>query len=41
MAQGEEMKKTLNAERRTPNVEGRVSEFLLIGRWTFGVGRFL
>jgi hypothetical protein len=34
------MKKTPNAERRTPNIESPSSDFS-IGRWALGVGRCL
>jgi hypothetical protein len=35
------MKKTLNAERRTPNIESSSALELDVRRWALGVGRFL
>jgi hypothetical protein len=40
MAQDEEMRRTLNAERRTPNTElPQIFSAFDVGRWTFGVRR--
>jgi hypothetical protein len=35
------MKKTLNAQRSTPNVQFRICEKLGVGRWALDVGRLL
>ena len=35
------MKQTPNAQRSTFNAESRSDSELDVGRWTFGVGRFL